>query len=108
MRRLMFPIKWSRWWRMGVITLITGEAGSCSLNFPSGTGRTGGGGNIPHLPHETLIGIIAIVAMVLLLVHTYLVSVMRFALFDTVALERFALRRSWSTYGGQAMRFFGF
>lgn len=95
---------------MGVITLITGEAGSCSLNFPGGSGRTSGG-NIPHLPHETLIAIIAIAAIgaiVLLLVHTYLVSVMRFALFDTVALERFALRRSWSTYSGQAMRFFGF
>jgi len=115
-RRLMFPYRWSRWWRLGLLALATGEMNSCGSGFsvpnlPSGGGSSGGRAPFPTFPIEAWIPffiILGIGILVLVLVHTYVASVLRFALFDTVALERFHLRESWSRRHTQGLRFFGF
>jgi hypothetical protein len=117
-RNLMFPFRWSSWWRLGLVGLITGEMNSCGGGFNPGgfSGSHGGSGGhtsspFPTLPHAAIVQIFVVLAVgivVLVLVHMYLASVVRFALFDTVALRRFHLRESWSRRHEQGLRFYGF
>ncbi|MCU1285229.1 MAG: hypothetical protein JWO13_1579 [Acidobacteriales bacterium] len=120
--KLMFqPARWSRWWRIALLGLATGEfasSGGCNSGFrdfgklsnPSG-GAPGGGPHIPEINAALIASVVAILvvaAIVLALVHLYVASVSRFMLFDSVAADRYRLRESWSRWHSHGLRYFLF
>lgn len=120
-KRAMFrPFRWAKWWRIGLVGAAIGEMSSLSCNF--------NGGNWGELmkkrpdqhfqsvaatpfPSEVFAPIFAtlfIGIIVLVFVHMYVASVLRFVYFDAVATGRFRLREGWSRWHGRGLRWFGF
>src|SRR3954468_17441022 len=98
---LFKPFRWSFYWRMAVVAFLTGELGGGSFRFPTSFPtdhrRQRGGSNeflsgFPlHLPGSLSVTtwIMIAVAVVLLffvfmVIFTYIASVFRFILFDSV------------------------
>src|SRR5947208_13007603 len=98
---LFKPLRWSFYWRMAVVAFFTGELGGGSFNvptnFPTDRGRHRGGSSdllstLPwHLPGNLSMTEWIIIAagvvvgfFAVILVFTYIASVFRFILFDSV------------------------
>ncbi|MBI2681976.1 MAG: hypothetical protein HYX26_01940 [Acidobacteriales bacterium] len=125
-QQLMFrPFRFSRWWRVAVIAIFTGElggSGGFNFNIPDLSGlrrdRTGPqkflpGADNPFSQFDAttwalIITVLVVGILTLLLVHIYIGSVMRFVQFDAVARQRFRLREGWRTWHRHGVRFFGF
>jgi hypothetical protein len=124
-QHLMFrPFRFDRWWRVAVMAIFTGELGGTggfNLALPDlrGLGRESDtssrfmAGDNPFFQSDpaTWIAIIVVLVVglaILLLVHIYIGSVMRFVQFDAVARGRFRLREGWRTWHRHGLRWFGF
>jgi hypothetical protein len=125
---LLHPIRWSRWWRLAMLGLATGEAAtqSFNFNFPGGGDwskigeATGGGGStpaIPSMPHipglsdariAFMITVLVLGLFALVIVHLWVSSIARFMLFDAVATGRYRLREGWKRWGSHGFRYFLF
>jgi hypothetical protein len=128
---LLHPMRWSRWWRLAMLGLATGEAATqgFNFNFPSSgdwskIANAGGSGgatasapdvsSLPHIPglSDARIAFIITVLVVgfatLLIVHLWVSSVARFMLLDAVATGRYRLREGWKRWGSQGFRYFLF
>lgn len=117
MKQVLFrPMRWAIWWRVALLGLATGE-------LHSGGGFNGFNWQVPHhsandkfaalasMPPVSVILLIALIVTVifaLLVLFTYVSSVCRFILFDSVLTRRFALRQGWHKWQPQGMRYFGF
>jgi hypothetical protein len=111
-RQLFQPFRFRRWWRLGVMALVTGEFasggwGGSNVNMPAGGGGGGGEGNpglgllaldptfdriLPYLPW-ILWGVAALVTLAL--VFSFIESVFRFLLLDSVLRDRTEIRAGW-------------
>ncbi len=123
MQRMLFrPFRFALWVRLAVLGLLTGELGSsggCNFNFPTNfpAGEHGEKEFLaaPHWPdflHDSrvlaFVVLLLVCAVLLMLVMTYVTSVCRFILFDSVLTRRVALRAGWTRWQPQAARFFLF
>jgi hypothetical protein len=128
-RHAFKPFQWAKWWRIGLLGLITGEmsAGGCqaNFNFPSdlsgimkgsGSGQDSqnfaqASGPFAGMDTATLAAIISVAiigAIVLTVVHMFLASTSRFMLFDAVSQNRYRLREGWRRWSTKGLRFFWF
>ena len=96
--QLLRPFRFGQWWRLALVGLLAGElgsGGSCHVNYPLNTQHRGSqqaflAGNWPAqlTNHPALLaGVVAAViaiSLVLLVLFTYIGSVMRFILFDSI------------------------
>lgn len=118
MRTQLFrPFRRDQWLRLGLLGLVTGElssGGGCNVNFPANWSSSTSDSDkllsaaLPHLPGALAIALLVFAALVLMLVMTYVSSVCRFILFETVLTRRCALREGWRRWQEQGVRFFGF
>src|SRR3954470_5185622 len=125
---LLHPIRWSRWWRLAMLGLATGEAAtqSFNFNFPGGgdwskigeasgsSGSTPDVATFPHIPGLSdarialIITVLVLGILALVIVHLWVSSVARFMLFDAIATGRYRLREGWKRWGSHGFRYFLF
>jgi len=113
-KQLLQPFRFSQWWRLGVVGWLAGELGSsggCNGNFniPS-THRREGSDQFLSLPWPTwpnqfsghpwmiagLIAFLVVAVIALAVLFTYIGSVMRFILFDSIVSKECHIRRGWT------------
>lgn len=126
-KNMMFkPFQWSRWWRVALLGLATGEAassGSCNFNIPSDLANLGKTQPQPEQFLQSsspiwqgfstgqiagLVTILVVLVVMLVLVHLYIGSVLRFVLFDAVTRGRFRIREGWKRWHDQGVSYFRF
>ena len=114
-RQLLQPFRFGQWARLALVGLLTGELGSsggCNGNFhiPSSTHRQGGAEHFlsqgwPHLLGDHplmfagLIAILVVFGLGLIVLFTYIASVMRFILFDSIVAKECHIRKGWARRG---------
>jgi hypothetical protein len=120
---LFSPFRWSFYWRMAVVAFLTGELGGGGIHFPTSFptdhGRHRGGSNefmgaFPwHLPGSLSVTtwIMIAVAVVLfffafMLIFTYIASVFRFILFDSVLGGNCSIGGNWSGRQREGRKYF--
>lgn len=117
--QLLRPFRFSQWMRLAVVGLLAGEMGSfggCNFNSPSETQHRGSqqflGEAFPaQLTHRPALfaGLaVALIVVVfgLLVLFTYISSVMRFILFDSIVARECHIRQGWARRKHQGFRFF--
>ena len=129
-RHAFKPFQWAKWWRIGLLGLITGEmsAGGCQANFNlpgdlSEIMKGGRGGQDPQhfaaagsgpfagMDTATIAAIVSVLiigAVLLSVVHMYIASTARFMLFDAITQNRYRIREGWRRWSGKGVRFFWF
>jgi hypothetical protein len=116
-RQLMQPFRFWQWTRLAVVGLLAGEMGSGGFNLPSnfnfprqdGSGRHFLAQEFPKIDPAilgTLIAVMIVAGLVFLIVMTYVSSVMRFVLFDSVLAKECHIRDGWSRRQGPAWKLF--
>ena len=109
-KQLFEPFRFSQWWRLGLVGMLAGEMGSGggfhgNFNIPS-THRQGGSEQFlasawPKLfsDHPLIVaGLIAFMVVAgigLIVLFTYVSSVMRFILFDSIVTRECHIRQGW-------------
>jgi len=112
-QQLFQPFRFGQWVRLAIVGLLAGELGSGGGNLRSGLGKSGGGGGLPQgFPHidpavlGAMIALLIVIGLVFFLVMTYISSVMRFILFDSVLSKYCRIGESWSRRQSPALRLF--
>lgn len=107
-RQLFQPFRFWQWTKLALVGLLAGESGSSGgFNFPtnfnvpqqSDSSRHFLPQGMPHIDPAilgTLITIIVVTGLILAIVLTYISSVMRFILFDSVLLKECRIREGWA------------
>jgi hypothetical protein len=112
-RQLLQPFRFWQWTRLALVGLLAGEMGS-SFNPGSLNPQRGGWGRHqgplwPHVDPAVLAGLIAVIIagfVVFFLIMTYISSVMRFILFDSVLAKECHIRDGWNRRQGIAWKYF--
>ena len=111
-RQLVQPFRFWQWTRLAVVGLLAGEMGSNLpsrlFNFPQQSHPPGAGG-FPKIDPLILVGIVLVLlttAIVFVLVMSYISSVMRFILFDSVLTKECHIRQGWNQRQGPGWRYF--
>jgi hypothetical protein len=117
--QLLRPFRFAQWWRLAFVGLLAGEMGSingCNFNFPLNTHQHGSqhflAGSLPpqFADHPALFaGLIAVLVVVgfgLLVLFTYISSVMRFILFDSIIARECHVRQGWAQRRRPGFRLF--
>lgn len=120
-QQLTQPFRFSQWTRLAFVGLLAGEMGSgggCNFNFsvPSTHKQQGSehflsGGIFTQLTHHPvmfagLITVLVVVGFGFLVLFTYINSVMRFILFDSVVTRECHVRQGWVRRQRQGYRLF--
>jgi len=113
-QQLFQPFKFWQWTRLALVGLLAGEMGSSSSGFRSPSNGihlppSGGGTPFPGIEPAAIAAIIAfaiVVGIIFLLVMTYISSVMRFILFDSILAKQCHIRAGWSRRQGPGLRYF--
>jgi len=119
MEQLLRPFRFSQWMRLAVVGLLAGEMGSfggCNFNFPSETQQRGSHQSLGEAfpaqltHHPALFAGLAVALIVvvfgLLVLFTYISSVMRFILFDSIVARECHIRQGWARRKHPGFRFF--
>jgi hypothetical protein len=121
--QLLHPFRFAQWMRLAFVGLLAGEMGSgggCNANFPMNTQHHGtqhilaapwpGSWPAPFSEHPLLFaGLLAAAFVVLLalgVLFTYISSVMRFILFDSIIARECHIRANWARRTGAGFRLF--
>jgi hypothetical protein len=115
-RQLLQPFRLGQWTRLALVGLLAGEMGNGgSFNFPSSFPRQSGSSRhfieqgFPKIDPAILGGLIAtlvVAGFIFLIVMTYVSSVMRFVLFDSVLSRECHIREGWSRRQGAGWKYF--
>jgi hypothetical protein len=116
-KQLVQPFRFWQWTRLAAVGLLAGEMGSgggCNshnFKFPQqpGTSHQFLAQGFPNIDPAILGGLIAVLVvtgLVLLIVFTYISSVMRFILFDSVLAKECHIGEGWSRRQGPGWRYF--
>ena len=115
-QQLFRPFRFVQWVRLAFVGLLAGEMGSggCNFNysFPS-TGHPQGSdqsvGSALGLDPAMLAGLITffvVAGLVLFVLFTYINSVMRFILFDSIIARECHIRKGWNRHGRHGLQLF--
>ena len=118
--QLLRPFRFGQWWRLALVGLLAGELGSspsCNVNYPLNTQHRASqqaflAGNWPAqlTNHPALFaGIVAaviVISLALLVIFTYINSVMRFILFDSIIVRKCHIRQGWTRRTRPGLRLF--
>jgi hypothetical protein len=117
--QLLQPFRFGQWVRLAFVGLLAGEAGSfggCNFSYPANSDHQGSqkfvGGTLPAqlTDHPALfaglIVALVVIGIVLLVLFTYINSVMRFILFDSIVARECHIRRGWARRKEPGFRFF--
>jgi len=115
--QLLRPFRFSQWWRLAVVGLFAGELGSgggSNFSTPSSGGKhpsnfLSGWPPSLHDLHPQTITIIAVgvvVGLAALVLLTYISSVMRFILFDSVIAKECHISEGWRRRTDEGWRYF--
>ncbi len=123
-RQQILPFRWSQWWRLAVLGLLTAEITSGGCGMPPMSGPVGplpgepsqggswGADPLAWLDEHLLVVIASVIAIVvvtglLMLLWTYVNSITRFILIDTVVARRCdGIRAGWRKWRGPGRQFF--
>ncbi|MGA2744343.1 MAG: hypothetical protein ABSE44_06575 [Candidatus Sulfotelmatobacter sp.] len=116
-RQLVQPFRFWQWTRLAVVGLLAGEMGSGGCNVPSnfnfpnhgGTSRQlldSGLGSIDPALYAGLIAVLVVTGLVLAVIMTYISSVMRFILFDSVLVKECHIRQGWQRRQLEGWKYF--
>jgi hypothetical protein len=115
-RQLVQPFRFWQWTRLAAVGLLAGEMGSGGgFNFPSSLPHQSESSrhfleqDWPKIDPAILGGLIAtavIAGFVFVIVMTYVSSVMRFILFDSVLAKECHIRQGWSRRQGPGWKYF--
>jgi hypothetical protein len=111
--QLLAPFRLGQWVRLAVVGLLAGEmtSGGCNFNpgIPGDSGRSSEN-FVQAMPELVvmagLITLLIAVVIVLWLVFTYINSMMRFILFDSVIARECRIRRFWKQRRAEGFRYF--
>ena len=120
-QQLLRPFRLGQWLRIAVVGILAGEAGSsggCNFNYPLSTPHQdsrhflGAGWPAPMSDHPlllfALVAALIVIALGLVVLFTYIASVMRFILFDSIIARECHIRRGWSRRKDIGARLFVF
>jgi len=119
-QQLTQPFRFSQWARLAFVGLLAGEMGSgggCNFSVPSTHKQQGsehffGGGVIPQLMHQHpmmfvgLLTVLIVLGFGFVVLFTYVNSVMRFILFDSIITRECHVRQGWGRRQKQGYRLF--
>jgi len=114
-RQLFQPFRFWQWTRLAIVGLLAGELGSGGNLNPSSFSSTrqppphSFGDVFPHIDPAILIPVITILVVsgfVFLIAMTYISSVMRFVLFDSVLTRQCRIRAGWFHRQEQGWNYF--
>ena len=102
-----------QWTRLALVGLLAGELGSSSsgVRLPSNVHPPQSGGwpsiqGIDPAAIAVLIAFAIVAAIILAIIGTYINSVMRFILFDSILAKHCRIRAGWSRRQGAGVRYF--
>lgn len=119
--QLFRPFRFAQWWRLALVGMFAGEmsSGGCNVNFPGSSSTHSHGTSqetfLPAFPPElaahplrfaAIIAGVFVIFLVLAVVFTYLASVMRFILFDSVVTRECHVRQGWRRRKAIGLRLF--
>ncbi len=117
--QLLKPFRFGQWVRLAFVGVLAGESasfGGCNSGFNAPSSHTGRGtGLFPaYLPsvdvHSAafigLVAVFAAAAIALIVLFTYIASVMRFVLFDSVVTRECRVREGWRRRKGNGFQLF--
>jgi hypothetical protein len=106
-KQLFKPFRIGHWLRLGVVSLLTWEFAGGGFNFPGSGGPSDTSEELlaatPAVP--VIIGA-SVAAVILFLFLTYVASVFRFILFDSVLNDRCAFAEGWARWQRQGRSLF--
>ena len=115
-QQLFRPFRFGQWVRLAFVGLLAGEMGSggCNFNysFPSTSHPQSSDqsvGSALGLDPAMLAGLITffiLAGVVLFVIFTYINSVMRFILFDSIIARECHIRKGWNRHGRHGLRLF--
>ncbi|HYM74340.1 MAG TPA: hypothetical protein VE377_00045 [Candidatus Dormibacteraeota bacterium] len=117
-RQLLQPFRFWQWTRLAIVGLLAGEMGSGgSFNFPtnfniprdSGSSRNLLAARLPKIDPAILgavIVVLIVAGLTFAVVMTYISSVMRFILFDSVLTRECHIRAGWARRQDPGWKFF--
>ena len=116
---LFKPFRWAVWWRLAIVALaVSGEAIGNMFRIPDlvRAGRHAGKqdlvagtgiGSVMREPYMfAIIALLAFLFLLLIFVHLYVGSVLRFVLFDAVSTGQYRLRAGWRKWHARGLRLF--
>jgi hypothetical protein len=118
--QLLRPFRFGQWARLALVGLLAGElgsGGSCNFNYPMNTHRTGSQQTFlaqswpTQLANHTALFTGTVLALIvigfgLMVLFTYIGSVMRFILFDSIIARECHIRAGWARRKGPGLRLF--
>ena len=124
---LLGPFRWAVWWRLALIAMvISGQVYGNIVRIPD---LLNAARNARHTTQDfaaraniwsdifagmsrgemaMLIAIIAVLVLALIVVHIYIMSVVRFILFDFATTGRYRIREGWRNWQAPGQRLFAF
>lgn len=117
-RQLIQPFRFGQWSRLALVGLLAGEMGSggsfhvpSNFNFPQHPGGSehwlsAGFASIDPVLYAAMIAVLIITGLVFGILFTYISSVMRFILFDSVLAKECHIRQGWVRRQGPGWRYF--
>ena len=115
-RQLFQPFRFGQWIRLAVVGLLAGELGSGGSSFRSALNSQtqASGGHFPIAVFSkidpmllaALIAVLVITGVIFFVVMTYISSVMRFVLFDSVLTKQCRIGAGWSRRQGPGWHYF--
>ena len=118
-KQLFQPFRFGQWVRLAIVGLLAGEMGSSgNFNMPSNFNIPKDSNNshqflssvpFPHIDPAilgTVIAVAVISFIIFIVVMSYISSVMRFILFDSVLLKQCHIRQGWSRRQGPGWKLF--
>jgi hypothetical protein len=119
-QQLFSPFRLGQWVRLAIVGLLAGEltSGGCSFQFPVGGGGSSRDRNellqqIPPLPDMApalivLVLVLVVFGIALAVLFTYINSMMRFVLFDSVVNRECRVRQFWRQRRAPGFKYFVF
>ena len=111
-RQLAQPFRLGQWVKLAFVGLLAGELGSSSgFKFPTSfkgphPPSAGGFPKIDPTILAALVAVIVVTGLVLFVVFTYISSVMRFILFDSVLIRECHIRAGWARRQDAGWKYF--
>ncbi|MFH1588750.1 MAG: hypothetical protein ABIA76_05425 [Candidatus Diapherotrites archaeon] len=113
-KQLLFPFDLTRWLKLGVVALLSGNSAGGG-NFPSSGGSTGNSTELPFFDFNAfiaqyglIIGTIAFVLLIICIILTYIASVFSFVFLENLIERKDAVISAFGRNSGKGFSYFLF